>query len=72
MTATFVGIDLAWKSARNSTGAAVLEGDDSGASLVTLATLSAEASVADFIIANTRRNTVVAIDGPLVIVNETG
>jgi predicted RNase H-like nuclease len=69
---TFIGIDLAWKSARNPTGAAVLNGDCLGARLEVLATLSPEASVADFISANTTANTVVAIDAPLVIINEAG
>jgi predicted RNase H-like nuclease len=69
---TFIGIDLAWKSARNPTGAAVLNGDRLGARLEVSSTLSPEASVADFISANATANTVVAIDAPLVIVNETG
>jgi len=69
---TFIGIDLAWKSSRNPTGAAVLKGDRLGARLEVLATLFPEASVADFISANTTADTVMAIDAPLVIVNETG
>jgi predicted RNase H-like nuclease len=69
---TFIGIDLAWKSARNPTGAAVLNGDHSGARLEVLSTLSPQTSVADFIIANATANTVLAIDAPLVIVNKTG
>jgi len=72
MTATFIGIDLAWKSARNPSGAAVLTGDRSGARLKELATLPPEASVAHFISRHVTDNTVVTIDGPLVIVNETG
>jgi predicted RNase H-like nuclease len=38
-TATFIGIDLAWKSQRNPTGAAVLRGDRAGARLEIVATL---------------------------------
>ena len=72
MKTTFIGIDLAWKSARNPTGGAVLNGDRLGARLEVLSTLSPDASVADFISANTAANTVVAIDAPLVIFNEAG
>jgi predicted RNase H-like nuclease/cytidine deaminase len=72
MTSTFIGIDLAWKSTRNPTGAAILTGDRSGARLEALATMAPEISVADFILRHATDDTVVAIDGPLVIVNETG
>lgn len=72
MNNTFIGIDLAWKSARSPTGAAVLNGDQAGARLEVLSTLGPEASVADFISANATANTVVAIDAPLVIINEAG
>ena len=71
-SSTFIGIDLAWKSARNPSGAAVLTGDRDGARLEVLANLSREASVEDFIRSHATENTVVAIDGPLIIVNETG
>lgn len=70
--ATFIGIDLAWQSNRNPTGIAVLEGDRDGARLTTLSTISPEMSVADFVTANATANTVVAIDAPLIIVNEIG
>lgn len=70
--ATFIGIDLAWKSDRNPTGAAVLRGNRSGAKLETLSTLRSHQAVLDFVRANTRENTVLAIDAPLIIVNETG
>lgn len=72
MTATFIGIDLAWKTARNPSGAAVLCGDRQGVRLEELATLGSDASVAEFIRKHATDDTVVAIDGPLVIVNETG
>lgn len=71
-TSTFIGIDLAWKSERNPTGIAVLEGDHEGAQLVVLSTISSEMSVADFVTANATADTVVAIDAPLIIINETG
>ena len=72
MTATFIGIDIAWKTARNPSGAAVLHGDRLGARLEELANLSSDESVAEFIRKHTTENTVVAIDGPLIIRNETG
>jgi predicted RNase H-like nuclease len=72
MTTTFIGIDLAWKSDRNPTGLAVLTGDRSGASLNQVETLHPEVSVLDFIRHTSTENTVVAIDAPLIITNETG
>lgn len=71
-TTTFIGIDLAWQSARNPTGVAVLQGDREGAKLTTLSTISPEMSVAEFVSANATADTVVAIDAPLIIINETG
>jgi len=71
-TTTFIGIDLAWQSQRNSTGIALLEGDRAGAQLTMLATIAPEMSVADFVTANATDDTVVAIDAPLIIINETG
>jgi predicted RNase H-like nuclease/cytidine deaminase len=71
-TTTFIGIDLAWKSERNPSGVAVLQGDRDGARLIALSTISAERSVADFVTSNTSADTVVAIDAPLIIINETG
>ncbi len=71
-TATFIGIDLAWQSQRNPTGVAILQGDRDGARLKSLATISSEMSVVDFVTANATTDTVVAIDAPLIIINETG
>jgi predicted RNase H-like nuclease len=71
MYTTFIGIDLAWRS-RNPTGAAVLKGDRSGARLEVVTSLSPEHSVIDFIRAHVTDNTIVAIDAPLIIVNQTG
>jgi predicted RNase H-like nuclease/cytidine deaminase len=70
--ATFIGIDLAWKTARNPSGAAVLRGDRLGARLEELENLSSDDSVAEFVKKHTTENTVVAIDGPLIIRNVTG
>ena len=69
--ATFIGIDLAWSS-RNPTGAAVLKGDRAGASLEVVTSLSPDHSIIDFIRAHVTDNTIVAIDAPLIIVNQTG
>ena len=71
-TTTFIGIDLAWKSDRNPTGIAVLQGDRDGAQLAALATIYPEHSVLDFVTANATDNTVAAIDAPLIIINESG
>ena len=49
MSITFIGVDLAWKSDRNPTGIAVMEGDRSGARLNLVATLEAESSALEFI-----------------------
>jgi len=71
-TTTFIGIDLAWKSERNPSGVAVLLGDREDARLTALSTIYPERSVSEFVTANATVNTVVAIDAPLIIINETG
>ena len=68
---TFIGIDLAWRS-RNPTGAAVLKGDRVGARLEVVASLSPGDSISDFITSHSTDNTIVAIDAPLIIINQTG
>src|SRR5688572_27223676 len=72
MPTTFIGVDLAWKSERNPTGIAVLEGDRSGAELTAVKTISSKANVAETIIAVATSETVIAIDAPLIITNVTG
>jgi predicted RNase H-like nuclease len=71
-TPTFIGIDLAWKSNRNPTGAAVLQGDRSGAQLEVVSTLRSFDEVLQFVRTHTAPETVLAIDAPLIVVNETG
>lgn len=71
-SATFIGIDLAWKSERNPSGAAILKGSRDGADLQTLETLHSMAEVTDFVRSNATASTVVAIDAPLIILNKTG
>lgn len=73
MKARFIGIDLAWKSERNPTGAVCLEGDRTGAELVVVAPpLWSAAEVLEFVQANAAAESVVAVDAPLVIANRSG
>ncbi|MFZ5796994.1 MAG: DUF429 domain-containing protein [Thermodesulfobacteriota bacterium] len=70
---TFIGIDLAWKSDRNHSGGAVLEGDSRELVLRVISSgLDTLESIERFIDRNTETDTVVAIDAPLVIHNLEG
>jgi predicted RNase H-like nuclease len=70
---TFIGVDLAWQSAKNHTGVAVARGDVQGATLVAYSDgLSSLEAVLEYVLAHTTSNTVVAIDAPLVLHNPTG
>lgn len=71
-TTTFIGIDLAWKSERNPTGAALLKGNRLGAKLQLIATLRSMEEVLTFVRTHRGEESVVAIDAPLIITNETG
>jgi predicted RNase H-like nuclease len=71
--ATFIGIDLAWKSNRNPSGAAVLHGDRSGAALLDSSPpLRSIDEVRDYIARFETLETTIAIDAPLIIPNATG
>jgi predicted RNase H-like nuclease len=73
VTTTFLGIDLAWQSDRNPTGAVALR-EDAG-SLVAIEaapSLRTLTEVEDFIARHVADRTVIAIDGPLVIPNASG
>jgi predicted RNase H-like nuclease len=73
MSATFIGIDLAWRSERNPSGAAALTGDRSGARLIVVSPpLRSTDAVLAFVRVHATTETVLAVDAPLVIVNETG
>lgn len=74
MTKThFIGIDLAWKSERNPTGAVCLRGDRTGAELVAVAPpLWSTTSVLEFVRTHTAEESVVAVDAPLIITNVSG
>ncbi len=72
MGATFIGIDLAWISTKNPSGFAVLTGNDSMAELTACETVSTQGSVADLVLAHAASTSIVAIDAPLIINNQTG
>jgi len=73
MIATFLGIDLAWQSERNPTGAVALRESAGRLQLLEAAPpLPSLAAVYAFIERNESRRTFVAVDGPLVIPNSTG
>lgn len=70
---TFIGIDLAWRSDRNHTGAAVLRGDRGGAELTGVSdSIRTIAEVQAFVKTHAGASTVIAIDAPLIIENATG
>ncbi|HYJ89264.1 MAG TPA: DUF429 domain-containing protein [Pyrinomonadaceae bacterium] len=73
MSATFIGIDLAWRSERNPSGAATLAGNRSGSQLVVVSPpLRSTDAVFEFVRLHATEETVVAVDAPMVIVNDTG
>jgi predicted RNase H-like nuclease len=68
----FISLDLAW-SARNLTGAAVVEGDDSRGRLVGTGLLRRDEDVVEFVLAHVGKEpAIIAIDAPLVVPNEAG
>ena len=70
---TFIGIDLAWQSDRNHTGAVALRGDRDGAELVAVSdSIRSLNEVRVFVTDHVADETVVAIDAPLIIENLTG
>lgn len=70
--ATFIGVDLAWKSDQNPTAAATLKGDAAGIVLHSLETLRSTDEVLRYLRHEATEQTVIAIDAPLIITNETG
>ena len=70
---TFIGIDLAWRSDKNHTGTAVLNGDNSGLSIQSVSLgITNLREVQLFIHTHAQNNSVVAIDAPLIILNPEG
>jgi predicted RNase H-like nuclease len=69
----FIGVDLAWRSSQNPSGAAVLLGDCTGSELAVVAPpLRTIDQVRHFVDQHMRAITVVAIDAPLIIRNFSG
>lgn len=70
---TFVGVDLAWRSDRNHTGAVALCGDTHGACLFAVSDpIHTLAGVREFVNECTDSLSITAVDAPLIIKNETG
>lgn len=70
---TFIGVDLAWRSEGHHSGIVVLRGDGAGASLVAASTgIESVEAAAEYVERYAGENTVVAVDAPLIIRNETG
>jgi len=73
MSASFIGVDLAWQSEGRNSGLAAIEGDQDGGEVVRFGEgASALDAVMGFILANQAETTVVAIDAPLIIQNPEG
>jgi predicted RNase H-like nuclease len=71
--ATFIGIDLAWKSDKNHTSCAVLEGNQNGVEIRNVSDcITTLSDVQSFINMHARGDSVVAIDAPLIILNHEG
>jgi predicted RNase H-like nuclease len=71
--ATFIGIDLAWRSEKNPSGGAVLRGNRQCARLMDLtSSLASCQAVLSYTEKHATRSTCVAIDAPLIIPNKTG
>jgi predicted RNase H-like nuclease len=72
MARTFLGVDLAWKSDQNPSAVAVLEACEESAQLVCISEpLRSIAAVVRFVASYTTDQTVVAVDAPLIIKNQT-
>jgi predicted RNase H-like nuclease len=71
--ATFIGVDLAWKSKKNPSGFAVAKGNRSGVSLCKVKSNGLlHDNVLAEIRANATDNTIVAVDAPLILRNSSG
>lgn len=73
MTAAFIGIDLAWQSQRNPSGAVALLGSGDRIEIAEVAPpLRGLPAIHDFIQRHAIGTTVIAIDAPLIITNSSG
>ena len=73
MPTNFIGIDLAWKSDQNPTTVVVLSGGRSGANLCSRSDrLTSTEAILSFVLEHSGPDSVVAIDAPLIITNESG
>jgi predicted RNase H-like nuclease len=71
--ASFIGMDLAWRSEKNPSGGAVLKGDRRCARLMDVtASLASSSAVLSYIENHATASTCVAIDAPLFIRNQKG
>ena len=70
---TFIGIDLAWQSDKNHSGIVVARGDANGAMAIEASSgITKLDGVADFVARHATERTVVAVDAPLIIRNQSG
>lgn len=73
MSTTYIGVDLAWKSEKNNTGIVVLCGDAYSASIFDVSEpIFGVASVVKHVLNFASKRTIVAVDAPLIIVNQVG
>lgn len=73
MKTSFLGVDLAWQSDRNPSGAAALSSSANGLIMMQEAvSLYSLDDVKTFIQRNRQEITVVAVDAPLIITNKSG
>ena len=69
----FIGIDLAWQSDSNNSGAVCLHGDSQCLEIKEISKpLYTLKDIQKFILDNSYTDTIIAIDAPLVIANQTG
>ena len=70
---TFIGVYLAWRTGKNPSGIAVAQGNCEGAELICHhANRYSLVEISDIILSLCTDNTVIAVDAPLIINNQTG
>jgi predicted RNase H-like nuclease len=68
----FIGVDLAWKGARNKSGVALLIGDRDGARMLDASTVRGNEEIFAYIDRHSLETTFIAVDAPLIIRNASG